>query len=226
MVSEPVHQFRVSSAEGVDQMASLEELQSATKTEKPLCDVLVLDGRLRQSLATVRSLGSRGIQVAVLESSADAPAFSSRWCRQKFVCPAEEGSQEYLDFLMQVLDATGARVLISSSEAIIELLRRHRQGLEQRVRLALAKEPALGIAINKEQTLDIARRLGLKVPRGVHGPRRDLPTSLSVRAGVGRASVVTPSGRGALVGGPTPTSGNSTLNVAPWPSGLLAVMVP
>jgi carbamoylphosphate synthase large subunit len=39
--------------------------------------------------------------------------------------------------------------------------------MEQKVHIALAKEPALSIAINKEQTLEIARRLGLSVPRGI-----------------------------------------------------------
>lgn len=131
------------------------------------CDVLVLDGRLRQSLATVRSLGRRGIRVAVLETRANAPAFSSRWCQYSFVCPAEEGSQAYLDYLVRALDATGARVVIASSDGTIELLRRQREQLERCARLALAGEPALGIAIDKEQTLDIAARLGLKVPHGV-----------------------------------------------------------
>ncbi len=131
------------------------------------CDVLVLDGRLRQSLATVRSLGKRGIRVAVLETNAGAPAFSSRWCRYRFVSAAEEGSRGYFDYLMNVLDATGATLLISSSDGTIELLRQHRHELEQRVRLALAGEPALGIAIDKQQTLDIAARLGLNVPRGI-----------------------------------------------------------
>lgn len=131
------------------------------------CDVLVLDGRLRQSLATVRSLGRRGLRVAVLETRAGVPAFSSRWCRYRFVSPAEEGSPGYFDYLCQVVEATGAPVLISSSDGTIELLRQHRQELEQRTRLALAPEPALGIAIDKQQTLDIAARLGLNVPRGV-----------------------------------------------------------
>jgi predicted ATP-grasp superfamily ATP-dependent carboligase len=131
------------------------------------CDVLVLDGRLRQSLAAVRSLGSRGVRVAALESGAGAPAFSSRWCRYRFACPAQEGSQEYFDYLAQVLDATGARVVIASSDGTIELLRRHREELERRATLALASEPALDIAIDKEQTLHIAARLGLAVPRGV-----------------------------------------------------------
>src|SRR5262249_55860039 len=52
------------------------------------------------------------------------------------------------------------------SDGTIALIRQHRERLEQRVRIALAKEPALSIAINKEQTLAIAQQLGLGVPRG------------------------------------------------------------
>lgn len=133
----------------------------------PACDVLVLDGRARQSLVTVRSLGSRGLRIATLETCNGVPAFSSRWCAQKYICPANEGTEEYLAYLEQVLDATRARVLITASDGTIELIRRYRERLEQRVQIALAKEPGLGIAINKEQTLAIASRLGLGVPRGV-----------------------------------------------------------
>ncbi|MFL5627059.1 MAG: hypothetical protein ACJ788_15875, partial [Ktedonobacteraceae bacterium] len=130
-------------------------------------DALVLDARLRQSLVTVRSLGSRGLRVAALETSDGAPAFSSRWCRQKIVCPADEGTEEYLTYLEQILDASGARVLIISSDGTIALIRQYRERLERRVGIALAKDPGLGIAINKEQTLEIASQLGLGIPRGV-----------------------------------------------------------
>ena len=131
------------------------------------CDALVLDARLRQSLVTVRSLGSRGLLVAALETYDRVPAFSSRWCQQRFICSAGEGTEEYLTYLEQVLDSTGARVLITSSDGTVALARQHRERLEQRVCIALAKESALGIAVNKEQTLEVARRLGLGVPRGV-----------------------------------------------------------
>ncbi len=132
-------------------------------------DVLVLDARSRQSLVTVRSLGSRGLHIAALETcdGLSIPAFSSRWCHNKIICPAEEGTMDYLTYLEQVLDSTGARVLIPSSDGTIALIRQHRERLEQRVRIALAKEPALAIAINKKQTLEIAGRLGLGVPRAV-----------------------------------------------------------
>ncbi len=130
------------------------------------CDALVLDARLRQSLVSVRALGQHGLRVAALET-ADAPSFASRWCQQALLCPAREGTDDYLAYLEQMLEQTGARVVISSSDGTIALLRQHRERLEQRVQLALAKEPALSIAVNKEQTLAIAQQLGLRIPRGV-----------------------------------------------------------
>src|SRR5437899_1118061 len=69
-------------------------------------DALVLEARLRQSLVTVRSLGSRGLGVAALETFAGEPAFSSRWCQQAFVCPTDGGPQAYLAYLEQLLDCT------------------------------------------------------------------------------------------------------------------------
>ncbi|HEV2750403.1 MAG TPA: ATP-grasp domain-containing protein, partial [Gemmatimonadales bacterium] len=47
------------------------------------------------------------------------------------------------------------------------LLRRHRARLEPRFRLALAPEPGMGVAISKEETLALARRLRVPVPREV-----------------------------------------------------------
>lgn len=141
-------------------------LQPATR--QATFDALVLDARLRQSLATVRSLGSRGLRVAAVGSSSQLPSFSSRWCQQAFICPADEGTEPYIPYLEQLLDHIGARVLITSSDATLALVRRYRDRLEQRIRIALAKEPALGIAISKERTLEVAKQLGISVPKGVN----------------------------------------------------------
>ncbi len=127
---------------------------------------LILDARLRQALVTVRSLGMRGHQVVALEHTT-VPTFASRWCQRSIVCPADEGTEDYLTFLEGVLDYTGVRVVIPSSDGTIALLRQHRARLEQRVHLAIASEPAMNIAVNKEQTLAVAKQLGLGVPEGV-----------------------------------------------------------
>lgn len=130
-------------------------------------DALILEARLRQSLVTVRSLGKKGLRVAALETFANVPTFWSRWCQQAFICPTHCDAESYLWGLEQALERTGARVLITSEDANVELIRLHRELLEQRVRIALARDPALEIALNKERTLEIAGRLGLGIPRSV-----------------------------------------------------------
>src|SRR5437899_13009139 len=89
---------------------------------KVVYDALVLDAKLRQSLMTARSLGSRGLRVAALETFAGAPTFSSRWCQKAFVCPADVGTEDYLTYLEQVRECTGARVLITYSDGTIAFI--------------------------------------------------------------------------------------------------------
>src|SRR5437667_11271082 len=164
---------------------------SQSENHKLMYDALVLDARLRQSLVTVRSLGQRGLHVAALEISSSVPTFSSRWCQRKFIAPSyEQSTDPYVAYLEHLLDQTGARVLITSSDGTLALIRQHREQLERRVRIALAKEPALGIAINNEHTLDIARRLGIGVPRGVNvGSVNDVSAALRE---IGLPAVVKP----------------------------------
>ena len=151
----------------------------------------MLDGRLRQSLVTVRSLGRLGRSVAAVDTVSHVPAFSSRWCRSGFVCPAEEGTDAYVAYLEEVLERVGARILISSADGTIALLRRHRARVQQRVRIALADEPALAIAVSKERTLAVAKRLGIGVPRTVFVSTLDeVPAALKE---IGLPAVVKPS---------------------------------
>ncbi len=153
-------------------------------------DALILDACLRQSLVSVRSLGRRGLRIAALDTLNAAPTFSSRWCQRSFVSPSSEATEGYLTYLEQLLKLTGAHVLISSSDSTIALLRQHRKRLEQQAHIALAKEPALSIAVNKEQTLEIARRLGLSVPRGV--PVRSVDEVETALREIGLPAVVKP----------------------------------
>ena len=130
-------------------------------------DALVLNASLRQALVAVRSLGRRGLRVAAAAAPRNTPAFASRWCRASVQFPPEEATDAYLARLEQCLEATGARTVIPSHDGTIALLRKHRARIEHHARLALANEPALAVAIDKEQTSAVAKRLGLRVPREV-----------------------------------------------------------
>src|SRR5258707_13480376 len=162
MMSDSVNTFRTTSFKLPTEEREITTHSSQLATCDVACDALVLDGRLRQSLATGRSLGSRGLRVAVLETSdsAGVPAFSSRWCQQRFSCPASQGTEAYLTYLEQLLDRTDAPVLIASSDATIALIRRHREQLERRGGDSLARGPPLGNVINKGEKWGVFRAFG------------------------------------------------------------------
>jgi predicted ATP-grasp superfamily ATP-dependent carboligase len=205
MTSEAARHQRLSGVE----LASADALLQAMDAVEPefqaierdhrhvMCDALVLDARLRQSLVTMRSLGHRGLHVAGLEvannieTSASVPAFWSRWCEQQFRAPSFElGAQPFLTYLDNVIRRTGASVLITSSDGTLEVMRQARHEIEGRARLALAKEPALRIATNKVRTLEIARRLGIRIPQGVPvGSASEVPAALRE---IGLPAVVKP----------------------------------
>lgn len=127
----------------------------------------MLDPASRQALVTARSLGRRGLRVAVISTRPAFPALRSRWCARGVIFATREATQEYLGQLEAWLDETGARVTIPASDGTISLLRRHRARVERSTRLAVAPESALDIAVNKERTLAVARRIGIPTPREV-----------------------------------------------------------
>ena len=153
-------------ADVVAKSQSFVQEQTRHDSSKANYHALILDARLRQALVTVRSLGVRGLHTVALEHTT-VPTFASRWCQRSVVCPADEGTEDYFAFLKNVLDYTGAQVIIPSSDGTIALLRQHRTELERYVHLALANEPAMTIAVNKELTLAVAKQLGLGIPEGI-----------------------------------------------------------
>jgi len=169
MANVSVNNFRSANDEPSMENSLAQAYSSRPEFQQGTCDVLVLNAAARQSLMAVRSLGKRGLRIAALGTpdSLATPAFSSRWCHSKITCPAYKGTKEHLHYLHQLLEANGARVVIPTADSDVTLLRQYREQIESRTGLAIAKEPALAIAVSKERTLEVATRLGLRIPRGI-----------------------------------------------------------
>jgi predicted ATP-grasp superfamily ATP-dependent carboligase len=131
-------------------------------------DVLVLDGDLRQTLVTARSLGRAGLAVGIVESHPHAPSFRSRWCAVNGVVSDRARTPDlFVDDVVAFARRHSARVVIPSHDGSIEALRARRTEVERVVRLALASERALVLATDKRRTLGLATTLGIGVPRSV-----------------------------------------------------------
>ncbi|MGH3281923.1 MAG: ATP-grasp domain-containing protein [Trebonia sp.] len=151
-------------------------------------DVLVLDASLKQSLASVRSLGKAGLRVAAGDSVAQfnpavsLPTFRSRYCLRSVVLPdLTSDPAAFIAAVTEFVRDHSPRVVLPTGDVTIAVLRRYRQRLsELGCVVALASESALDIANDKDRTLALAEQLGIAQPRSLRiGGVEDLAAAVT-----------------------------------------------
>lgn len=137
-------------------------------TSRPI-DVIVADANLRQALVSVRSLGAAGHSVGAVEctSTRHIPAFSSRWCTATATMVDRDTDPDLMAKQLVALIPSTDVVLIPNHDGTIAAIEEHRAEVEAHCRLALARSGPLSAANDKVATLELARKLGIRVPATV-----------------------------------------------------------
>lgn len=129
--------------------------------------VLVIGDDTRSFLATVRSLGRRGLEVHAAPSGLDAPALASRYIARIHLLPyyVDEG-EHWLAAMLSLLRQQGYDLVIACDERGLLPLKRHRALLEPFARLAIPDVHSLKTLFDKQFTRELAVKLGIPVPHG------------------------------------------------------------
>jgi predicted ATP-grasp superfamily ATP-dependent carboligase len=145
--------------------------------------VLVLGGTERHALSIVRSLGSRGISVAVGEGRRYCTASLSRYCSERVAYHNPESNRYlFIDSLEELLRRRRYRVVYPVTDFIPVLLSCERDRLEKLAEIAVPPYDMFVLTHDKSRTLDLARKVGVSIPRtelprdqsGVHALTRQI----------------------------------------------------
>jgi predicted ATP-grasp superfamily ATP-dependent carboligase len=127
--------------------------------------VLLTDGNFKHTLAAVRSLGKRGIEVTVLSHLPISISFYSKYCQHHVIAPDPEKDPRFADFLLEYVKKNQFDVLLPISFAAVMQVSRIRHELEKFAKIPLADDLSLGIAGSKDRTIQYAEKIGVRTPK-------------------------------------------------------------
>lgn len=128
--------------------------------------VLVTDGENRAALAITRSLGRRGHEVIVGDSSRSSLAQASRYCASRVRYPDPVGmSEAFVDTLARIVRERAVDLLMPVSDITTSLVTAHRDRIACTIPCAAAA--VIDRAADKADIMATAERIGVPVPRGI-----------------------------------------------------------
>ena len=129
--------------------------------------VLITDGAMKHTLAAVRSLGMRGLQVTVVDESPLAESFYSKYCHSRRRTARGSEPEEYILQLQSILKKYPHDVLLPVSWYANYYVAKYRHHLEDLVSLAIPDFESMEIAGNKDRTMSFAKKQGLHIPETI-----------------------------------------------------------
>jgi len=128
---------------------------------------LVIGDDTRSFLATVRSLGRKGIEVHAAPFNMRAPALSSRYISQVHLLPYYlDGGAAWIDAMQRLMLAEQFDIVIPCEERSLLPLYKHQHDLPGISQLAIPTERALDAFFDKVNTRQLATQLGIPVAQG------------------------------------------------------------
>ncbi|MEK6681917.1 MAG: ATP-grasp domain-containing protein [Nitrospirota bacterium] len=130
--------------------------------------VFITDGYWHKTLAVVRSLGEKGIDVTVGESTRLATALFSRYARRRVIYPSPKTRpEEFLNFLEDELKKERYDVLIIPEESTLHLIAKNIQRFDKLTRLPFPDYNTILKASDKKEVLKTAMAIGIFVPKTI-----------------------------------------------------------
>jgi predicted ATP-grasp superfamily ATP-dependent carboligase len=126
----------------------------------------VLDAQLRSSLAIIRSLGRKGINISAASEYSIAMGALSKYCHQRFLLPnPRNNAAGYLDSLIKILKDESFDCIFVSRTHTAYLLSQHQKELSFYTRIPTPRLEVFEIAYCKEKTLQVALQNDISVPK-------------------------------------------------------------
>jgi predicted ATP-grasp superfamily ATP-dependent carboligase len=133
--------------------------------------VLVTDGHWRKTLAVVRSLGRKGVQVTVGERTPLNTSFFSRYCSRRLVYPSPRRCPDrFIQFLLSEIKGNHYDCLFPMEEETLLLIAKHQKEIASHTPLLIPELKKIEFVRDKGNLIRFAEAHGIPVPKTIYQP--------------------------------------------------------
>lgn len=126
--------------------------------------LLISDEHYKHSLAIVRHLGRRGVQVSIVATSAKSLACRSKYCH-KVIPSRAEGLEALVETILESVKRERFDLVMPVSYPLTLALARRRDEFAKFTRLEVVEGEAIELAANKAKMTDLAAKIGVPAPK-------------------------------------------------------------
>lgn len=127
--------------------------------------IFITDANYKHTLAIVRTLGKKGLYVIAGATSGFSPAFYSKYCSETIIYPNPKNESKFITFMLNYVKKNKVDVLIPVSYTVTTLFSKHKSKFIKYTKLPIADWSSMKIACNKDKTMQVAEKCGIKIPR-------------------------------------------------------------
>ncbi len=135
--------------------------------------VMVTDASQRKSVPIIRSLGRKGVHVVAGEDGPMSLGFYSKFARQKLTYPPPEKEERFVDWLIDSGRSGKFDIVFPIDERTMAPVTKYKAEIEQYLTVPVVDYETFMLARNKARTMELARNLGIPIPRTVACTREE-----------------------------------------------------
>lgn len=127
--------------------------------------MLLTDAQQRKTLAAIRSLGRKGLNILAAEDTRWATSSFSKYCRRGLVYPNPAAEPDaFIKWLKKTIQENSCEALFPMDDHVMELVIRHKEELGNTCRMLLPEEESYNIATDKGRSVMLALDSSLDCP--------------------------------------------------------------
>jgi predicted ATP-grasp superfamily ATP-dependent carboligase len=131
-----------------------------------MSNVFVTDSQMRSSLAVIRSLGKKGLNVTAGEETRFATGSFSKYCKNKVVYPSpKEKNEEFVSYLLDLIRKGNFDVLFPVADACLKPIIDNEKEFSEYTKIALPPKNIFMNGYDKASTIKIALENNIPCPK-------------------------------------------------------------